>query len=95
MRDTSRSRTSGAVVAFIGVSKTAGATELTMTPVVASSLARALVIAITAAFDAEYALSLGLPSLPAIDAMLTIRPQPRPTMPGTTARHRRKVPGRR
>src|SRR6187200_478635 len=92
MSDTSRSRTSGAVSAFIGVSNTAGATELTMTPVVASSLARALVSAITAAFDAEYALRFGLPSLPAIDARLTIRPQPRSTMPGTTARHRWKVP---
>jgi hypothetical protein len=34
----------------------------------------AFVIAITAAFDDEYAAAIGLPSLPAIEAMLTIRP---------------------
>ena len=40
----------------------------------ASSLPNDFVIAITAAFDAEYAEAFGLPSLPATDAMLTMRP---------------------
>jgi hypothetical protein len=40
----------------------------------ASSLPSDLVKAITPAFDAEYAGAFGLPSLPAIEAMLTIRP---------------------
>ena len=45
--------TSGAVLAFIGVSKTAGAIALTSTPVVASSLPSDLVMPMTAAFEAE------------------------------------------
>jgi len=43
-------------------------------PVFASSLPRDFVRPMTAAFDAEYADALGLPSLPAIEATLTIRP---------------------
>jgi hypothetical protein len=53
---------------------TAGATELTRTPVPARSLPIDFVMPITAAFEAEYAAAIGFPSLPAIDAMLTIRP---------------------
>ena len=83
---------SGLVRALIGVAMTAGAIELTSTPVVASSLASALVIPITAALLAEYALSPGLPSLPAMLAMFTIRPHPRSTIPGTNARQVLKVP---
>ncbi len=60
--------------------------ELTSTPVVASSLPADFVRAITAAFEAEYAARFGLPSLPAMLAMFTTRPQPRSTMPGTNAR---------
>ena len=37
----------------------------------------------TAAFDTEYGDMLGLPSLPAMLAMLTMRPQPRSRMLGT------------
>ena len=48
--------------------------ELTVTPLSVSSLARLLVSAITPAFAAEYAELFGLPSLPAIEAMLTMRP---------------------
>src|SRR3954454_993405 len=61
--------TSGDVVAFMGVSITAGAIALTSTPVLASSLPRDLVNAMTAALLAEYALRFGLPSLPAILAI--------------------------
>ena len=78
--------------AFIGVSTAAGATALTSTPVVASSLPSDLVSATTAALDAEYALCVGFPSLAAMLARLTIRPQPAATMPGANARHTRKVP---
>jgi hypothetical protein len=35
---------------------------------------------------------LGLPSFPATEAMLTIRPQPASRMSGTTARQQRKTP---
>ena len=56
------------------VSVMAGARELTVTPLSVSSLARLLVSAITPAFAAEYAELFGLPSLPAIEAMLTMRP---------------------
>ena len=40
----------------------------------------------TPAFAVEYAAANGLPSLPAIDAMLTMRPQPRSSMYGIAAR---------
>src|SRR5689334_18977053 len=43
-------------------------------PSVATSLATDFVNAITAAFVDEYGDMLGLPSLPAMDAMLTMRP---------------------
>ena len=65
---------------------TAGATQFTSTPVRARSLPIAFVIPITAAFDAEYAAAIGLPSFPAIEARLTMRPYPRSTIPGATAR---------
>jgi hypothetical protein len=57
-----------------GVLIAAGVTQFTRIPVDAVSLASDLVRPITAALDALYAEALGLPSLPAIDAMLTIRP---------------------
>ena len=57
-----------------GVSITAGAMQFTSTPVPAMSLPIAFVSAITAAFEAEYAAAIGLPSLPAIEATLTILP---------------------
>ena len=74
--DWERARIAGSVAAFIGVSTAAGATALTSTPVVASSLPSDFVSAITAAFDAEYALCVGLPSFAAMLARLTMRPQP-------------------
>jgi len=92
MRPVIRSRISGDVLAFMGVAMTAGAMTFTRTPLVASSLPRDLVIAITAALDAEYAESPAFPSLPAMLATLTMRPQPRSIMPGAKARHRWKLP---
>ena len=53
---------------------TAGAMQLTRMPLPATSLPIAFVIPITAAFDEEYAPAIGLPSLPAIEATLTMRP---------------------
>src|SRR5262245_6572549 len=73
---------------------TAGATQFTSTPVVASSLPRDLVNPMTPALAAEYAEALGLPSLPATEAMLTMRPRPRLAMPPATARLHRKTPVR-
>ena len=58
----------------MGVSITAGAMQLTETPVPAKSLPTDFVSAITAAYDAAYAAAIGLPSLPAIEATLTMRP---------------------
>ena len=58
----------------IGVSTGAGVTQLTSTPVVATSLPIDFVMPITAAFAAEYAAAIGLPSLPATEARLTMRP---------------------
>src|SRR5512137_1715562 len=58
----------------IAVRTAAGVTQLTRMPVFASSLPNDLVSPITPAFDALYADAVGLPSLPAIDAMLTMRP---------------------
>ncbi len=58
----------------IAVRTAAGVTQLTRMPVFASSLPSDLVSPITAAFDALYADAFGLPSLPATDAMLTMRP---------------------
>src|SRR6266850_6121340 len=73
----------------IAVFAAAGVTQLTSTPDCASSLPSDLVSAITPALDAEYATALGLPSLPAIEAMLTMRPYPALTMCGATARQHR------
>ena len=70
----------------IAVFTAAGVTQLTRTPVSASSLPSDLVSAITAALLALYALAFGLPSLPATDAMLTMRPYPACRMTGTTSR---------
>ena len=58
----------------IGVLITAGAMQLTRIPVPATSLPIAFVDADHGGLDEEYAPAIGLPSLPAIDAMLTIRP---------------------
>ena len=58
----------------IAVRTAAGVTQLTRMPVEASSLPSDFVSAMTAAFDALYADALGLPSLPATEAMLTMRP---------------------
>src|SRR5882672_9986507 len=73
----------------IAVLAAAGVTQLTSTPVCASSFPSDLVSAITPALEALYATALGLPSLPAIEAMLTMRPYLRLTMWGTTARQHR------
>ena len=53
---------------------TAGAMQLTRMPLPATSLPIDLVTPITAAFEDEYAPAIGLPSLPATEATLTIRP---------------------
>ena len=58
----------------MAVRTAAGVTQLTRISVFASSLPSDFVSPITAAFDALYAGALGLPSLPATDAMLTMRP---------------------
>ena len=58
----------------IGVLITAGAIAFTRIPVPATSLPIAFVRPITAAFDDEYAPAIGLPSFPAIEATLTMRP---------------------
>ncbi len=58
----------------------------------ARSFPTAFVSPITAALDAAYAAAIGLPSLPAIEARLTIRPYPRSTIPGITARLQKKTP---
>src|SRR5262252_10201774 len=73
----------------IAVFAAAGVTQLTRTPARANSFPSDLVSAITPAFEALYATALGLPSLPAIDAMLTMRPYLRFTMWGATARQHR------
>ena len=52
----------------------AGVTQFTTTPDRASSLPSDFVSEMTPAFEAEYATALGLPSLPAMEAMLTMRP---------------------
>src|SRR4051794_38019628 len=92
MRPVRWASASAPVSAFIGVSMTAGAIALTRTPDVASSLPSDLVRPMTAALDAEYGDMSGFPSLPAMLAMLTIRPQPRSRMPGTNARQVWKMP---
>src|SRR5437762_1557405 len=73
----------------IAVFAAAGVTQLTSTPVCASSLPRLFVSEITPALDAEYATAFGLPSLPATEAMLTIRPYFALTILGATARQHR------
>src|SRR5690349_3670682 len=73
----------------IAVFAAAGVTQLTSTPVCASSLPRDFVREMTPAFEAEYATALGLPSLPATEAMLTIRPYLALTIWGATARQHR------
>jgi hypothetical protein len=65
---------------------TAGATAFTRIPRVATSFARAFVSPITPAFALEYGTSVGFPSLPAIEAMLTIRPDPCRSMTRIAAR---------
>src|SRR5207249_9888360 len=73
----------------IAVFAAAGVTQFTRTPDCASSLPSDLVSEMTPALDAEYATALGLPSLPATEAMLTMRPYPASTMCGATARQHR------
>src|ERR1700730_4882736 len=58
----------------IGVYTAAGVTQFTRISVLASSLPRDLVSPMTPAFEALYADALGFPSLPAMKAMLTMRP---------------------
>src|SRR5439155_11164729 len=70
---------------------TAGATALTRIPWVATSLASALVSPMTPALAVEYGTSVGLPSLPAMEAMLTMRPLCRGRMSLTAARQTRKT----
>jgi len=48
----------------------------------------------TPCFDAEYAAMYGAPVLPAIEAILMMRPQFRSSIPGSAARVQRKVPVR-
>jgi hypothetical protein len=76
-----------AIVAIAsGVSNSVGAIALTVSPVVASSLPRLFVYAMTPHLAAEYAACYGLPSLPAIDETLMMRPQPRRIIGGANAR---------
>src|SRR5689334_12663569 len=74
MRDSAVSMRCGVMVDMSSVSIIAGVMQLTRMPVPASSLPSDLVNAITAAFDALYADTIALPSLPAVDDMLTMRP---------------------
>src|SRR4051794_15119577 len=48
----------------------------------------------TPALEALYAAQLGVPSLPAIEATVTIRPQLAPRIAGISARQARNVPAR-
>ncbi|NCW82238.1 MAG: hypothetical protein EBV68_10260 [Betaproteobacteria bacterium] len=64
----------------MGVLTAAGVTQLTVTPELASSLPNDFVSPITAALLALYADAFGLPSLPAIEAIFTIRPLARDFM---------------
>src|SRR3954470_14940875 len=73
----------------IAVFAAAGVTQLTSTPACASSLPRLLVSEIAPALEAEYATAFGLPSLPATEAMLTMRPYLALAMSGATARQQR------
>src|SRR5262245_17334184 len=73
----------------IAVLAAAGVTQLTRTPDWASSFPSDFVKAMTPALDALYATALGLPSFPAIEAMLTMRPYFFATMCGATARQHR------
>lgn len=59
---------------FIGVLISAGVTQLTRMPSVATSFATDLVSPMTPAFEAEYGAALGLPSFPAMLARFTMRP---------------------
>ena len=52
----------------------AGVTQFTRIPVYANSLPSDLVSETTPAFEALYADAFGLPSLPAMEAMFTMRP---------------------
>src|SRR6185503_4747879 len=63
---------SGDTWSRIAVCAAAGATQLTSTPACASSLPSALVNAINPPFAAAYAAAFGLPSFPAIEAILTM-----------------------
>jgi len=69
-----------------------GQMALTVIPHGATSIARARVKPMIAAFEAEYAVERGAPTRPAIEEMLTIRPQRRCRMTGTANRDIRYVP---
>ena len=85
---------SGVISRSRSVSAIAGVMQFTSTPLVASSFPRDFVSAITPAFAAEYGPAFALPSLPATEAMFTIRPPPRARMCGTTDRQHRNTPVR-
>src|SRR5262249_25237583 len=72
--DSMKSMCSWVIWSKIAVLAAAGVMAFTAMSLSASSLPSDLVSAISAAFEAEYAGALGLPSLPAIEAMLTMRP---------------------
>ena len=67
--DSMNSMCCGVIWSKIAVLTAAGVMQLTRMPVRASSLPSDLVRPMTAALEAEYADALGLPSLPAIDAV--------------------------
>jgi len=65
---------SSGMASTMAVRTTAGASALHVMPVSAYSLPTTFVSAMTAPLDAEYASMPALPSLPATDAMFTMRP---------------------
>ena len=70
---------------------TAGATAFTAMPRVATSLARAFVRPMTPALAVEYGTRVGLPSLPAMDAILMMRPLPAASITRMAARQTRNT----
>ena len=72
--DNMKSMCSCVIWSKIAVFAAAGVMQLTDMSCAASSLPSDFVSAITPAFEAEYAGAFGLPSLPAIEATLTMRP---------------------
>src|SRR5262249_17093929 len=76
MRERMSARRASLISSNMPTLTAAGVTQLTSTPVVASSLPMVLVRAMSPAFDAAYAPASGRPSLPWIDDILTMRPYP-------------------